>query len=29
MVPHGFRADTGERLVIMAVVTPAEMEEDK
>jgi quercetin dioxygenase-like cupin family protein len=27
MVSHGFRADTGERLVIMAVVTPAEMED--
>jgi quercetin dioxygenase-like cupin family protein len=24
MVPHGFRADKGERLVVMAVVTPAE-----
>jgi quercetin dioxygenase-like cupin family protein len=27
MVPHGFRADAGERLVVMAVVTPAEVEE--
>jgi quercetin dioxygenase-like cupin family protein len=25
-VPHGFRADRGQRLVVMAVVTPAEME---
>jgi quercetin dioxygenase-like cupin family protein len=24
MVPHGFSADKGERLVVMAVVTPAE-----
>lgn len=24
MVPHGFRADKGERLVVMAVVTPVE-----
>ncbi len=24
MVPHGFRADRGERLVVMAVVTPVE-----
>jgi quercetin dioxygenase-like cupin family protein len=24
MVPHGFSADRGERLVVMAVVTPAE-----
>ncbi len=24
MVPHGFMADKGERLVVMAVVTPAE-----
>ncbi len=24
MVPHGFSADQGERLVVMAVVTPAE-----
>ena len=24
MVPHGFRASKGERLVVMAVVTPAE-----
>jgi quercetin dioxygenase-like cupin family protein len=24
MVSHGFRADKGERLVVMAVVTPAE-----
>jgi quercetin dioxygenase-like cupin family protein len=27
MVPHGFRADSGERLVVMAVVTPADMED--
>jgi len=26
MVSHGFAADQGERLVVMAVVTPAEME---
>jgi quercetin dioxygenase-like cupin family protein len=26
MVPHGFAADKGERLVVMAVVTPAEEE---
>lgn len=26
MVPHGFAADQGERLVVMAVVTPAEEE---
>jgi quercetin dioxygenase-like cupin family protein len=26
MVPHGFRASLGERLVVMAVVTPAEQE---
>jgi quercetin dioxygenase-like cupin family protein len=26
MVPHGFSADKGERLVVMAVVTPAEEE---
>lgn len=26
MVPHGFRASKGERLVVMAVVTPAEMD---
>ncbi|HHN63763.1 MAG TPA: cupin domain-containing protein [Nitrospirae bacterium] len=26
MVPHGFKASKGERLVVMAVVTPAEME---
>jgi quercetin dioxygenase-like cupin family protein len=26
MVLHGFRADKGERLVVMAVVTPAEEE---
>ncbi|MFA5353273.1 MAG: cupin domain-containing protein [Thermodesulfovibrionales bacterium] len=26
MVPHGFRADKGERLVVMAVVTPVETE---
>lgn len=24
LVPHGFRADKGNRLVVMAVVTPAE-----
>jgi quercetin dioxygenase-like cupin family protein len=24
LVPHGFRADNGERLVVMAVVTPVE-----
>jgi quercetin dioxygenase-like cupin family protein len=24
MVPHGFEADRGERLVVMAVVTPVE-----
>jgi len=24
MVPHGFMADKGEKLVVMAVVTPAE-----
>jgi quercetin dioxygenase-like cupin family protein len=24
MIPHGFRADKGSRLVVMAVVTPAE-----
>ena len=24
MIPHGFRADQGERLVVMAVVTPVE-----
>ena len=24
MVPHGFAADKGERLVVMAIVTPAE-----
>ena len=24
MVPHGFEADQGERLVVMAVVTPVE-----
>lgn len=24
MVPHGFSADKGEKLVVMAVVTPAE-----
>ncbi len=24
MVPHGFRADQGSRLVVMAVVTPVE-----
>ncbi len=24
MVPHGFEADKGERLVVMAVVTPVE-----
>ncbi len=24
MVPHGFNADKGERLVVMAVVTPVE-----
>jgi len=24
LVPHGFRADKGERLVVMAVVTPVE-----
>ncbi|MDA8431596.1 MAG: cupin domain-containing protein [Nitrospiraceae bacterium] len=24
MVPHGFRADKGSRLVVMAVVTPVE-----
>jgi quercetin dioxygenase-like cupin family protein len=27
MVEHGFRADKGSRLVVMAVVTPAELEE--
>lgn len=27
MVPHGFKASKGERLVVMAVVTPAEEEE--
>lgn len=27
MVPHGFRADKGERMIVMAVVTPAETEE--
>lgn len=27
MVPHGFSADQGERLVVMAVVTPAETED--
>jgi quercetin dioxygenase-like cupin family protein len=26
LLPHGFRADRGERLVVMAVVTPAEEE---
>lgn len=26
LVPHGFRADKGQRLVVMAVVTPAEEE---
>ncbi|MDA8156012.1 MAG: cupin domain-containing protein [Actinomycetota bacterium] len=26
MVPHGFKASLGERLVVMAVVTPAETE---
>jgi len=26
MVPHGFAADQGERLVVMAIVTPAETE---
>jgi quercetin dioxygenase-like cupin family protein len=26
MVPHGFKASHGERLVVMAVVTPADME---
>ncbi len=26
MVPHGFKASRGERLVVMAVVTPAEMD---
>jgi quercetin dioxygenase-like cupin family protein len=26
MVPHGFAANQGERLVVMAVVTPAETE---
>ena len=26
MVPHGFSADQGERLVVLAVVTPAETE---
>jgi quercetin dioxygenase-like cupin family protein len=26
LVPHGFRADRGQRLVVMAVVTPAETE---
>lgn len=26
MVPHGFKASRGERLVVMAVVTPAETE---
>jgi quercetin dioxygenase-like cupin family protein len=26
LVPHGFRADQGQRLVVMAVVTPAETE---
>ena len=26
MVPHGFAADQGQRLVVMAVVTPAETE---
>ncbi|MCC6346941.1 MAG: cupin domain-containing protein [Nitrospirales bacterium] len=24
MIPHGFKADQGERLVVMAVVTPVE-----
>ncbi|MFO0753909.1 MAG: cupin domain-containing protein [Thermodesulfovibrionales bacterium] len=24
MIPHGFKADRGERLVVMAVVTPVE-----
>ena len=27
MVPHGFSASKGEKLVVMAVVTPAEMED--
>lgn len=27
MLPHGFSADKGQRLVVMAVVTPAEEEE--
>lgn len=27
LVPHGFSADQGERLVVMAVVTPAEVEQ--
>ena len=27
MLPHGFAADKGEKLVIMAVVTPAEMDD--
>ncbi len=26
MVPHGFKADLGEQLVVMAVVTPADTE---
>jgi quercetin dioxygenase-like cupin family protein len=26
MVPHGFKASHGERLVVMAVVTPADMD---
>lgn len=24
MIPHGFRADLGEKLVVMAIVTPAD-----
>jgi len=27
MIPHGFRADKGEEFVIMAVVTPVDMED--
>lgn len=28
MEPHGFKASKGERMVVMAVVTPAEMEDE-
>lgn len=28
MVPHGFSASKGERLVVMAIVTPVDMEDD-